>query len=141
MEQVLFQKLFNMFLEHFDKKNKKEIGITKNSPEILGQILKVKEKQFFTGTVTKISGHKLTLSQPGLERIFSYCNPQIQILMAVPKRRSKSRKILWRKKTRQKRGARKASSCYGEIGKHTSLRGLGFSVQVRVATYSASQPI
>ena len=68
--------------------------------------------QFFTGIVTKVSGHKITLYSPaskkysGIERIFSYQNPQIRSLNvwenpiegAAPKRRSKSRKILWLRK-------------------------------------------
>lgn len=64
----------------------------------VGVVFNERRLQFFTGIVTKIHGHKITLYQPGIERIFSYKNPQINtfLIMAVPKRRSKSRKILWR---------------------------------------------
>ena len=155
-----------MVCEHFDKntyKLKKDIFVGDSLK--VGFVFKEGRIQFFTGIVTKVSGHKITLYSPsaklnsGIERIFSYQNPQIQFFImenpienAVPKRRSKSRKILWRgllsKKTlrlrsRQRRGKKNqkpapgpkgAGCCYGEIGKHTSLRGLVFSVQVRVAT-------
>nr|BBN51393.1 50S ribosomal protein L19 [Halimeda borneensis] len=160
------------YLEHFDKntyKLKKDIFVGDSLK--VGFVFKEGRIQFFTGIVTKVSGHKITLYSPsaklnsGIERIFSYQNPQIQSFImenpiegAVPKRRSKSRKILWRgllskktlrlrsrqrrgkkifKKTRHARSCRGAEGpgcCYGEIGKHTSLRGLVFSVQVRVAT-------
>nr|AOP19101.1 ribosomal protein L19 [Halimeda discoidea] len=91
-----------MILEHFDKKKKKNLFVGDSLKVGFG--LKEGRIQFFTGTITKISGHKITLSQPGIERIFSYNNPQIffQNIMAVPKRRSKSRKILWRKKSLKK---------------------------------------
>lgn len=68
----------------------------------VGVVFNERRLQFFTGIVTKIHGHKITLYQPGIERIFSYKNPQINTFLimpgaqAVPKRRSKSRKILWR---------------------------------------------
>nr|YP_010447290.1 ribosomal protein L19 [Halimeda opuntia]UTN43210.1 ribosomal protein L19 [Halimeda opuntia] len=98
------------YLEHFDKKTYK---LKENI--FVGDSLKVRfvfkegRIQFFTGIVTKVSGHKITLYSPtskkysGIERIFSYQNPQIQFSIlenpiegAAPKRRSKSRKILWR---------------------------------------------
>lgn len=116
----------NFYLEHFDEDETEKKNIFVGDSIKVGFIFKEKRKnkkdkdkkvsftieerlQFFTGTVTKISGHKITLYQPGVERIFSYKNPQNCLIMAVPKRRSKSRKILWRKKSlkknRQKRCA------------------------------------
>ena len=103
----------SFYCKHFDKKIAASEGLSfgsrraENFPgaEIfIGDSIKVgvffneRRLQFFTGIVTKIHGHKITLYQPGIERIFSYKNPQINtfLIMAVPKRRSKSRKILWR---------------------------------------------
>nr|AYC64030.1 ribosomal protein L19 [Halimeda micronesica] len=94
------------YLEHFDKISDKTYNIS------VGDSIKVSFKegriQFFSGIITKICGQKITLYQSesgiNVERIFSYQNPQINNLliditeMAVPKRRSKSRKILWRGK-------------------------------------------